>query len=66
MKTEWYTPKENLPPLDKPVMLDLTFRFGGSMHAYGWLTESGWETSSYIKEYTVKRWSYFISGKREN
>ena len=64
MKTEWYTPKEKLPPLNKPVMLNMKFPYVGELHAYGWFGENGWETlSSHIKTFVVEKWSYFIPGK---
>ena len=63
MKIKWYSPKEKMPPFDTPVMLDLKFPYVGSMHAYGWFTEKGWEILSPIKAYVVNKWSYFISNE---
>lgn len=65
MIIKWYTPEEKMPPCDKPVMLDLKFPYVGSMHAYGWFTEKGWETITFAKLYIVNRWSYFISDKED-
>lgn len=63
MEIKWYTPDEKMPPYDKPVMLDLKFPYIGSMHAYGWFTETGWETILPIKNYRVEKWAYFVSNK---
>lgn len=63
MKIKWYSPKEKMPPYDMPVMLDLKFPYVGSMHAYGWFTEKGWEILSPIRAYVVEKWAYFVSNK---
>lgn len=63
MKIKWYTPDEKMPPYDTPVMLDLKFPYVGSMHAYGWFTEQGWEILSPIRVYVVEKWAYFVSNK---
>ena len=63
MKIKWYAPKEKMPPFDMPVMLDLKFPYVGSMHAYGWFTEKGWEIIAHTKSYIVDKWSYFVSNK---
>lgn len=59
-KIKWFLPKEDLPPYNKPVCLEIEFPYGGIYHVYGWFDEKGWYTLRNFKNYIVKKWSYYI------
>lgn len=63
MRIKWYTPEEKMPPIGKPVMVNIVFPCCGEMHTMGWFKEKGWEVLATETKYTVSKWAYFPEGE---
>lgn len=62
MEKVWYTPEENMPPYGKPVLLEIEFKYGYRMHAYGVFEPAGWYLLRDFPNYKVVKWRYFKEG----